>query len=312
MEEQHGRLLQDVEDSLDLTGTVGNARVSFFVLSRTLRPGEPAPHCHADYEILYTVSGEGVERIGKESYPFKEGDIFLIRPRENHWCEKSGETPAKRYSFRFSLDMKSSSRSEEKACESLRRHMEGVRLIHDTDGKLGDCLLTLEGELLQRETGYISCLRALCVRAFVLLLRLTGVADDEIFTAEKLRYGNYWRAKIEQFVDGKYMNRTSVKDLAEQLHLSVRQTSRLLNKEMGKSFVQVVNDTRIDRAKLLMEKEDMLLSDVAAACGFQSYSYFVSCFTKREGCTPLVYSKRQSILRKTKEKKGESYGTLDV
>ncbi len=294
MEEAYDRHAEDFDDGLDLTAAVGNAHVSFFVPSRTLSIGEPSPHRHADYEILYTVRGKGVERVEKESYPFTEGDVFLIRPRESHWCEQNGETAVERYSFRFSLDVKTASRSEERACACLRRHLEEVRFLRDTDGTLRDCFSTLEEELQKREIGYVSCLRALCVRTFVLLLRLMNVPDDEIFTAERLRYGNYWRARIEQFVGTKYMERISVKDLAEQLHLSVRQTSRLLNKEMGKSFVRVINDARIDKAKLLMEKEDMLLTDVAVACGFQSYSYFVFCFTEREGCTPLAYTKRHN------------------
>lgn len=289
-------LLETVEDdeyryeSFDLVGAVGDARVSFFVAARTVVIACSTPHRHGDYELLYALSGSGKQKVEKEKIPVERGDVFLIRPRETHWFEPDEAIDVERCSFRFSIDLKAKSRAEEKANENLRLAMERVRLVHDGEGRLRSDLLAIEDELRKKEMGYVSSLQALCVRIFVSFLRLAGEANEKIFASESLRYGNYWRMQLEKFVDTKYMKHVSVNDLAAKLCLSARQTSRLLQKEMGRSFVELLNDARVEHVKMLIDEGESI-GDAATACGFQSYSHFVSCFKARMGMTPVAYSR---------------------
>jgi AraC family L-rhamnose operon regulatory protein RhaS len=51
-----------------------------------------------------------------------------------------------------------------------------------------------------------------------------------------------------------------------------------------------LNDCRIKKAqKLLVEKQDMNILDIAMACGFESSQYFASVFKKKNGTTPSQF-----------------------
>lgn len=73
--------------------------------------------------------------------------------------------------------------------------------------------------------------------------------------------------------------------LAEAIGLSYAHLSRMIKKECGKSFTQLVTDLRMERAsKLLLRGLPVL--EVAGRTGFKSSAHFCRVFKKQFGCTP--------------------------
>ena len=58
-------------------------------------------------------------------------------------------------------------------------------------------------------------------------------------------------------------------------------------------FCDYLTYVRIDRAKFMLHKYDMNLSEIADRCGFSDSAYFCRVFKKIVGKTPTKY--RQSI-----------------
>ena len=87
---------------------------------------------------------------------------------------------------------------------------------------------------------------------------------------------------LYEFFAGRYNQSITVKDLAAVLSLSEKQTARLVEKYMGKSFSKVLTSYRINAAKLLMQSDrSMTMTEIAAAVGYSSYSGFWKAF---KGC----------------------------
>ena len=61
------------------------------------------------------------------------------------------------------------------------------------------------------------------------------------------------------------------------------------NCNFGKTFVEYVNDVRIENAVLKLLNEDVTVTEVAISCGFSNMSYFARTFKKRMECTPSEY-----------------------
>jgi len=79
--------------------------------------------------------------------------------------------------------------------------------------------------------------------------------------------------------------------LAEAINISSSHLSRLLMKETGISFGEILSRIRIERAKSL------LLNGISAKVasflvGFRDQSYFTKVFTKIEGISPSRYIER--------------------
>ena len=84
----------------------------------------------------------------------------------------------------------------------------------------------------------------------------------------------------------------SLLGIANALHLSEKQTSRLIHKYYGKPLSKLIAEGRLDYAAFLLTYTDKPISDIITESNFNSANYFYSLFKQRYGCTPLNYRKR--------------------
>ena len=61
-------------------------------------------------------------------------------------------------------------------------------------------------------------------------------------------------------------------------------------------IAEYIRKLRIDQAKqLLAERTELSLAEIAYACGFSDYNYFITVFKKLVGVPPIAY--RQQIVK---------------
>lgn len=88
----------------------------------------------------------------------------------------------------------------------------------------------------------------------------------------------------------------ALKDLADELEISVHQLSEILNKKLGKNFNSYINEYRINEAKeMLINEPDRSVISIGTAVGFNAISSFTSVFTRVEGCSPREYRKISAV-----------------
>ena len=68
--------------------------------------------------------------------------------------------------------------------------------------------------------------------------------------------------------------------------------SRVFKEETGTAFHDYRNAVRIGKARQLLLHEDLRITDVASAVGFDDQSYFTKVFRRFTGMTPLRYRAR--------------------
>jgi len=66
---------------------------------------------------------------------------------------------------------------------------------------------------------------------------------------------------------------------------------RLFTQSIGISPHQYLIQRRLERAKLLLKKTDLSITEITAEIGFSSQSHFITLFKKQLGTTPLQYRK---------------------
>jgi AraC-like DNA-binding protein len=84
---------------------------------------------------------------------------------------------------------------------------------------------------------------------------------------------------------------TEIADVARQLSVSSRTLQRRLASE-GTSFVEVVREVMVERAKVLLASTDAKLELVARRVGCRSASHFTASFRRVTGETPSVWRAR--------------------
>ena len=102
-------------------------------------------------------------------------------------------------------------------------------------------------------------------------------------------YASY-RATLESWLESEkpYLNPDfQLTDLRRVLPLNRTYLSQLINTEYGCSFYQWANGLRIAEAKRLMtEKPELKLQEIAERCGFSSAGVFSRAFTRETGVNP--------------------------
>ena len=99
--------------------------------------------------------------------------------------------------------------------------------------------------------------------------------------------------KAEQLL--KSENNMSIKDIAKECCLSESGLRNLFSKTLGISPSQYRIDSKISKAKYLLESTDMSLSDIANTLNFYDEAYFCKTFRSRVGCTPRKYAANKRI-----------------
>ena len=81
----------------------------------------------------------------------------------------------------------------------------------------------------------------------------------------------------------------SLGDVADHVYVSQWHLSKLLNRETGQSFFDLLGSLRIARAKELLENSQMRIHEIAEATGFSDVAHFSRSFKRIAGCTPGEY-----------------------
>lgn len=83
--------------------------------------------------------------------------------------------------------------------------------------------------------------------------------------------------------------KVSLEQVAKEVHLSKSYLCRILKEELGCTFTEYTNRLRVEKSKLYLRCEDMSLSEIACAVGFDDQSYFTRVFRRQVGVPPGKY-----------------------
>jgi len=81
--------------------------------------------------------------------------------------------------------------------------------------------------------------------------------------------------------------------LADQLFISPRYLSDVLNQETGKTALELIHIFLISEAKNLLRLGEKGVAEIAYHLGFENASYFTKLFKKQTGMRPLEFRKSQ-------------------
>lgn len=100
-------------------------------------------------------------------------------------------------------------------------------------------------------------------------------------------------AKLYKYIDNHIFEKLTMKKVAEGTFLSERTITNILRKIVGMSFHEYVTETRLTRAKKMIDEGYHSLIDIASNCGFETYSTFYRSFKGKFSISPKEYIKQQ-------------------
>lgn len=108
----------------------------------------------------------------------------------------------------------------------------------------------------------------------------------------KKRYADIIKA-AEKMISEHYMSEEiSLNSVADSVGMSPSYFSSVFSKESGKTFVEFLTETRMEKAKELLMCSTLKTSEIGYEVGYKDPHYFSYIFKKTQGCSPKDYRAR--------------------
>ncbi len=97
--------------------------------------------------------------------------------------------------------------------------------------------------------------------------------------------------EFKKLLNNNITKNSSASFYAEKLNVTTNHLNKSVKSTLGKSASSLIDEMLILEAKVLMQKSNMAISEIAFEIGFEDISYFGRFFKKHTGSTPTEYRK---------------------
>ena len=210
-------------------------------------------HSHRYTEILTVVGGSTKYRIGNEVYEIFDGESVAIPAGVLHYCTQADKNVI-HSSFQIDLTITSFRKCSipknilDAFLEASKRDISEVNHL-----KIAGYIQIMIAELFPE-----------------LSMRVAPMMDTAFI--------------IHEFFSRGYNLDLKLSDLAKQLHLSEKQSARLVEIHTGMTFKQALIAQKMKIAKHLIALGEMSFAEIGEHLGYRSYGGFYKAYTKYFGC----------------------------
>ncbi len=106
---------------------------------------------------------------------------------------------------------------------------------------------------------------------------------------EEVEHADSIANKVKLYISRHYRENITRTTIAESVFLTPEYMAKIFKKEIGMSVRQFLAEYRVGKAKELLARPNIRISDVAQKVGFDNFSYFSTVFKKVTGKTPNDY-----------------------
>lgn len=120
---------------------------------------------------------------------------------------------------------------------------------------------------------------------------------DDLFRFSDAKHANIIH-RCTQYISVNYKERITLEDTARMVYLSPAYLSRIFKQETGVTFNEYLNRVRVNKAKELLRRRELRMTDISLAVGYEDQSYFTKVFKRVAGMLPREYREKILVSRK--------------
>jgi YesN/AraC family two-component response regulator len=253
-------------------------------------------HKHTFFEMIYVINGQCTQCINDQKIILKEGTLCIVAPLTTHSIGVFDDSIVmniiiRRKTFEnvFYTLLQSSNKITDFVNRSLYLYQEAGCLLLDTkkDEQILELVLNLYNEYIERKPHFDLVLNSELMYMLSLVLQRY---EDTIEMPQKPFNGNKTMIDIISYIEDHFHDITLAK-VADHFTYSQGYLSRMIKKETGQSFRDLLFNIKFDKARGLLETTDQSIEDIAYAVGFENSENFYRLFKKKFHITPGKYRK---------------------
>ncbi|WHX98715.1 helix-turn-helix domain-containing protein [Neobacillus sp. DY30] len=232
-------------------------------------------HLHRCFELIFVVEGEMEVIISERCFQLKSGQFLLILPYEIHSLITKSQSRARLCIFSPDYVPTFQKMIEKRSLENP---------VFD---------LSLEAQTLISKALFSGQSNLLEQKGSLYLLLSELIQQTTLINAKKepdlLHY-------ILSYIQEHFTESISLNSIARTLGYSYNYLSKYFNAHVKTSFVDFLNETRINYACYLLSTSEKPITEIAHLCGYENIRSFNRNFIKIKLCTPKEYREKQTFL----------------
>lgn len=252
--------------------------------------------CFGFYGIYLKETIHGNIAYGRSRYDYQEGTLIFVAPGQVAGIDDEGETlNPKGLAVLFHPDLLQNTSLSGKMKQYTFFSYEVNEALHMSEREkqiIINSFLEIEEELRHSAdkhsksiiTANIEVLLNHCMRFYDRQFSTRKVINKDVLTRFEYLMSDYFESDKPQRI-----GLPSVSYCAEELHFSPNYFGDLIKKETGKSAIEFIHLTIINKVKEKLAETSKTVSEIAYEIGFQYPHHLSRMFKKMVGCNPNEY-----------------------
>lgn len=233
-------------------------------------------HSKKSYELHYVMQGKGQLETDSNRFPLNADTLYITGPDIYHRQTFDREEPM----YEFSIYIELVKESKGIFSQTFLEHTFWIGQGSDVIRELCLAIHSLDNNNTACSAIEMAALVQLLLCEIIKIYKPVFLQGEREVATRRIRL-------IEEAFMHKPQDLT-LKCLADRMHLSQRQTERIIKENFGKTFSQLKRASQIEKSISYFE-ENIPLCEVAVLSGFCDSSAFFRAFKKEQGMTPSEY-----------------------
>lgn len=256
-------------------------------------------HWHEDIEIIVIKKGCGIVTVDLISYTVSAGDLVLIFSGQLHSIMQKGQLCMEYENILFRSDFLRASGEDLCYDRFLFPLFSGnfpvSPVIHAQSDHYEQLIHLIES--IDHYCDLQPYAYQMAVKAHLFQFFYTLISSNQEGKTPAVRKKSLEKMKqILSYVAENFAHEITIEDISSHCYYSKSYFMKFFKESMGISFIQYLNDYRLEAAVRLLTATSDNICDIALDTGFENLSYFNRCFKKKYGITPGAYRKMQLSL----------------
>lgn len=246
-------------------------------------------HWHNYIEIFYVKKGNIRITTGDFSFNLDEGHICFIDSGIIHSVNQTN-TPNEILVLQISTESTSPFHALQKYKFNPETYLSDLSNATLPLSELQKLLSDSYTESMLKAPGYqsiissfINAIIGIMMRHYYLVLK---TEDDYIAESNLQRM-----SQIIDYLDHHYMDKISLQQLANDLHMNYYYLSHFFKDNAGVSFQDYLNNLRVDKSLPLLTDQAISITRISYDCGFPNIKAYTKVFKEKFGVLPSEYRK---------------------
>ena len=282
-----------MKPQLETIDLVGSGK-SFRVFRQEYNGFESYWHYHPEIELTYIHYGNGLRFIGDSISPYGTGDICLIGENLPHNYVAANRDPDNNeiaYVIQFPKSIFVNHEEFKPLIRLFNKAKYGLHFPNATEAVYQKILKLNSLSPIKRFNMLIDILDTLNNSKEFKSLSEVSFADTQSMNKQQSRI-----SKVTSYIISHYDKDLSLGQAADLIGMTPSAFSRWFKQSVGKTFVNYLNNIRIERACQQLIQTDLTVKQIAFRSGFDSIGNFNRTFKKYKSETPIIYRKNYDVL----------------